>query len=212
MIAAVRSAQPAPLFRVVETALQFSQHSSINPWSLAGSTPGCQAVLMPPAGSRYSGNMTLPLFYDGDAADGSWELAFRFTPDVAGSWPWTLQCAPLKLLPGEPSAGTVTVASTAGADGTGGVVGGRTNPQLYEREDGSRWTPIGYEMDWLWAMGMVRTASMTPSLCCDPSPPSALDRPPFPPEIPARPRWNCERIWPCSHQSPLPARATDLSH
>ena len=46
-------------------------------------------------------------------------------------------------------------------DGHGGVVRGRKNAQQFEREDGSRWTPLGYEIDWLWALGMQDSSATT---------------------------------------------------
>ena len=51
------------------------------------------------------------------------------------------------------SSGRVNVIDGPGA-GRGGVIVRRDDPTRMAREDGSRYTPIGYEMDWLWALGM----------------------------------------------------------
>ena len=85
--------------------------------------------------------------------------SFRFTPDAVGDWGWELVCPVLRLAANQASAGTVVVQSVAHEDGFGGVVAAKRNAQLYERENGSTFTPLGYEMDWLWALGLNSSTS-----------------------------------------------------
>ena len=127
-----------PLFRLVEQKVKFSVRTSENPWALQD----CNADIRPPVGSRYESFLSLAMFFDGRSQNTD-TYAFRFVPDCPGSWNWTLNCSKLVLAPGEPSSGTVEAASSV-HDGRGGVLRATKNPQFLEREDGSRWTPIGF--------------------------------------------------------------------
>jgi hypothetical protein len=178
--AAAAAATPSissELFRSTEVRLAFAA-SHTNPWAITN----CTARVLGPASSRHAA-MVLPLFYDGMATIGTgsstsgpgamppqglpshwspshWSFAFRLTPDVVGTWSWTLACAPLRLA-NESASGsiTVSVAPSGCRPGRGGAVASRLSPQQFEREDGSRWTPLGYEIDWLWALGMNESAT-----------------------------------------------------
>ena len=81
---------------------------------------------------------------------------------MVGKWTWQLACAPLDLAANEPSSGSIDVVAAGG--GRGGAVASAHSPQQFEREDGSRWIPLGYEIDWLWALGMdgVGATSISP--------------------------------------------------
>eukprot|EP01047_Picozoa_sp_COSAG01_P099114 COSAG01_NODE_29188_length_643_cov_0.898897_1_plen_138_part_10 len=130
----------SPLLRVAEVRLQFHAPAA-NPWAITN----CSAHVLGPAASRHAA-MVLPLFYDGTAASngggadssGSREtaalvFAFRFTPDVAGRWTWQLACAPLEVVGGGPSSGSVEV--SAAGSGRGGTRASPRSPQQFERED-----------------------------------------------------------------------------
>ena len=131
-------ANTVPLLRLVEQSLKFSANTNKNPWAVQD----CNAEIRPPLGSRYENLLSVALFFDGRSQNTD-TYAFRFVPDCAGSWNWTLSCPKLTLAPGEPSSGIVEAASSAN-DGRGGVLRASKNPQFLEREDGSRWTPIGF--------------------------------------------------------------------
>jgi hypothetical protein len=160
--AAITVATPisSPLLRVAEVRLQFHAPAA-NPWAITN----CSAHVLGPAASRHAA-MVLPLFYDGTAAsngggaDSSGSqtaalvFAFRFTPDVAGRWIWQLACAPLELVGGGLSSGSVEVSAAGSGSGRGGARASPRSPQQFEREDGGRWIPVGYEIDWLWALGL----------------------------------------------------------
>ena len=163
-VAAAAAAAATPsisseLFRSTEVRLAFAA-SDTNPWAITN----CTARVLGPASSRHAA-MVLPLFFDGAVppsqglpshwSSSHWSFAFRLTPDVVGTWSWTLACAPLQLA-NESASGSITVSAAPSGrrPGRGGAVASRLNPQQFEREDGGRWTPLGYEIDWLWALGM----------------------------------------------------------
>ena len=140
LVTSLHSSPPVPLFRLVEQRLKFCVRQNDNPWVVND----CNAELQPPSGSRYENtNLSLALFFDGRSQEAD-TYAFRFAPDSPGTWHWELNCSKLTLAKGEPKSGTVVAASSA-QNGRGGAVRAKTNPRFFEREDGSRWTPIGYE-------------------------------------------------------------------
>lgn len=53
----------------------------------------------------------------------------------------------------------------------------------YEREDGSSFTSLGYEMDWLWALGLNSSseAAAAAAAALPLQPPSEPQAPPLPP-------------------------------
>jgi len=145
VVLAASSSTVYPLHRVAQVALEFSA-AAANPWAVTD----CSANVRGPTSSRHAA-MTLPLFFDGTEGD-NLVFAFRLTPDIVGTWAWQLDCTTLTLAAGESPSGSIQV--TAAGGGRGGAVASPRSPQQFEREDGSRWTPVGYEIDWLWALGM----------------------------------------------------------
>lgn len=163
LVGVVAAAATSPAFRVAEVRLAFNAGPS-NPWAVVN----CSAHVRGPAAatthqqpSRHA-DMVVPLFFDGNDATGRLQFAFRLAPDVVGTWTWQLACPPLELAANEPPSGTIGVVAAGG--GRGGAVASPHSPQQFEREDGSRWTPLGYEIDWLWALGMEGggTTSISP--------------------------------------------------
>ena len=118
--------QPSvPLFRVVERRFQFAESSdaagggTFNAWAVVG----CEATVAPPAHSRH-GNMSIALFFDGDVSgapasastkpsSNARAFAFRFVPDVAGYWRWSLHCPQLTLVTGQDTYGVVEAVRVA---------------------------------------------------------------------------------------------------
>jgi hypothetical protein len=72
---------------------------------------------------------------------------FRFSPDVVGTWKWATHCPEDAGL--DAKSGSVEVVESANQ---GGVVVHPKHPQQYIREDGSPYTLIGLETDWVWAL------------------------------------------------------------
>jgi hypothetical protein len=90
-------------------------------------------------------NMNVSFFYDGNST-----YAFRFTPDAVGTWDWSTTCPPSPSI--DAKKGSVSCADSGSH--TGGIIADPQNPQHFVHEDGSRYLLVGYEVDWLWALGL----------------------------------------------------------
>src|ERR1035438_407308 len=87
--------------------------------------------------------MVLPGFYDGN---GTWKV--RFSPTREGKW----QLATRSSVP-ELAGRHVQLVCTPNVQRVhGGVRGDPEHPRHFVCEDGTRFFPMGYECDWLWAL------------------------------------------------------------
>ena len=89
-------------------------------------------------------SFTLPGFYDGDS---TWKV--RVSPTALGEWTLITRCA-------DPNLDAQRATFTCTANPNPAVHGGlRVDPDHHSQflyEDGSRYFPMGYECDWLWAL------------------------------------------------------------
>ncbi len=95
--------------------------------------------------------LTIPGFYDGA---NTWKI--RFSPTVVGSW--NLKTASnVADLNGKTAALTciANVPSNHGA-----IKVDASHPHTFVFEDGTRWFPMGYEADWLWALDLANATSL----------------------------------------------------
>ena len=91
--------------------------------------------------------LRIPGFYDGD---GVWKI--RFSPPRVGSW--SLRTAsPHAALNGQVEAGIRCTPNT-NPNIHGGLRVDPADPYHFVWEDGARYFLMGYECDWLWAIGM----------------------------------------------------------
>jgi hypothetical protein len=87
--------------------------------------------------------MVLPGFHDGD---GTWKV--RFSPTREGKWQLVTRSSVPEL-----DGRRVQFVCAPGASGVhGGVRVDPQHPRHFVCEDGTRFFPIGYECDWLWAL------------------------------------------------------------
>eukprot|EP01006_Ploeotia_vitrea_P003302 TRINITY_DN112397_c0_g1_i1.p1 TRINITY_DN112397_c0_g1~~TRINITY_DN112397_c0_g1_i1.p1 ORF type:complete len:525 (-),score=10.41 TRINITY_DN112397_c0_g1_i1:174-1748(-) len=97
-----------------------------------------------PQGSRHP-HMVFPCFYNGG---NTW--VFRFEPDTIGTWYWNITSPDVSSL--NHRSGSVTV--TKGGNSHGGIIRNPKHPQSFIYEDGTPYFLMGYECDWLWALGL----------------------------------------------------------
>jgi len=97
-----------------------------------------------------------PGFYDGDA---TWKI--RFAPNREGEWVITTRSDVLEL-----DRQQVRVTCVANRSGTahGGLLVDPQNPHHFIYEDGTKFFPVGYEANWLFAMDMDATVPTLPKL------------------------------------------------
>jgi hypothetical protein len=87
--------------------------------------------------------LTIPGFYDGN---GTWKI--RVSPTAEGKWQLVTH-SPVPALDGQR---VEFVCVPNGAQGHGGVRVDARHPRHFVCEDGTRFFPLGYECDWLWAL------------------------------------------------------------
>ncbi len=103
----------------------------------------CAVRLRGPPSSRYP-DANVSAYFDGGSTWG-----FRFTPDALGQWRWSSDC------PDEPGLdGQSGVVSCIESQLHGSVLRDPERPSRFVREDGSQYFLLGYEVDWLWALGL----------------------------------------------------------
>lgn len=95
--------------------------------------------------------MVLTAFFDGGR---TWR--WRLSPDVPGAWVWESHCPGDSGLDGR--SGTVMVSSDAGGR-HGAVLVDPVHPQHFVYEDRAPYMLVGYEADWLWALGLEPAAA-----------------------------------------------------
>lgn len=100
--------------------------------------------------------MTLPGFYDGE---NSWKV--RFAPTKEGEWTLTTHSDVLEL---DNQQIKLECISNKNNKVHGGLVVDPANPHHFIYEDGTKFFPIGYEANWLFAMDMDATNQTLPTL------------------------------------------------
>lgn len=95
-----------------------------------------------PDGSRRN----LPGFYDGS---GQWKI--RLAPDRPGSWTLVTHSHEPEL---DGRTSSLTCVARPNLQAHGGLRVDPEHPHHFIFEDGTRWFPLGYECDWLWALDM----------------------------------------------------------
>lgn len=93
----------------------------------------------------------IPGFYDGGA---QWKI--RFSPTIEGSWTLTTH----SNLPGLDQKRTSLVCIHQSPGAHGAIKVDPEHRHHFVFEDGTRWWPMGYECDWLWALDQT-SASLT---------------------------------------------------
>lgn len=106
----------------------------------------CTVAVLGPSGSRKP-NRNLTMFYDGGH-----DFSFRLAPDAVGEWTWTTHCEHGYGLDGKH--GVVKSTRANGAQ-LGGLIIDPEAPTQLIYESGSRYTLVGLEVDWLWAIGLL---------------------------------------------------------
>jgi len=101
-------------------------------------------------------SLTLPGFYNGDD---TWII--RFSPTRLGEWNITTHSEVLSL-----DQQQVRIECIKNEDETvrGGLMVDPENPRHFIYEDGTRWFPMGYEANWLFAMDMDAPGNTLPTL------------------------------------------------
>ena len=105
-----------------------------NPFQLSFS-----AEVLGPKGISFS----VPGFYDGD---GTWKV--RVSPTAEGAWTLMTQSAVAAL---DKQHRSFECVSSSSANVHGALRVDAEHPHQFIYEDGSRFFPMGYECDWLWA-------------------------------------------------------------
>jgi hypothetical protein len=88
--------------------------------------------------------LTLPGFFDGNNT-----YKIRFSPTKEGAWVITTHSELADL---DNQKRQVLCVKNTKANNHGGLQIDASNPHHFINEDGSRWFPVGYEANWLWAL------------------------------------------------------------
>lgn len=99
---------------------------------------------------------TLPGFYDGDD---TWKT--RFSPTKEGEWNITTRSEVIEL---DNQQMNLLCIKNENEYVHGGILVDPENPRHFIYEDGTRWFPMGYEANWLFAMDMDRKDKTLPTL------------------------------------------------
>src|SRR5947209_7253853 len=102
-----------------------------------------RAEFQGPSGLRLS----VPGFYDGD---GVWKI--RFSPTVPGPWSFRTESGVPELNGRTQS--DIQCEPNRTANIHGGLLVDPLHPAHFIYQDGSRYFLMGYEADWLWAVGL----------------------------------------------------------
>lgn len=100
--------------------------------------------------------MTLPGFYDGN---NTWKI--RFAPPKEGEWTITTHSDVLEL---DNKQMKLECIPNANKNVHGALIVDPKNPYHYTYEDGTRFFPVGYEVNWLFAMDMNAKYNSLPTL------------------------------------------------
>lgn len=109
-------------------------------------TVSFSAEVKDPEGKSFS----LPGFFDGGDI---WKI--RVSPTVAGEWSLVTHSS-VPALDGQRAQFVCTPNSSPNAHG--GVMVDQQHPFHFVHEDGTRYFPLGYECDWLWALDATNPA------------------------------------------------------
>lgn len=99
---------------------------------------------------------TLPGFYDGND---TWKI--RFSPTKEGEWNISTRSEVLEL---DNKQVKLICIKNENENIHGGILVDPLNPQHFIFEDGSRWFPLGYEANWLFAMDMDSKDKSLPTI------------------------------------------------
>ena len=99
---------------------------------------------------------TLPGFYDGDD---TWKI--RFSPTREGEWNITTRSEAIEL---DNQQMKLLCIKNENENVHGGLVVDPENPRHFIYEDGTRWFPMGYEANWLFALDMDVNDNSLPTL------------------------------------------------
>jgi hypothetical protein len=102
---------------------------------------------------------TVPGFYDGD---GTWKV--RFCPDSPGTWRYRSESVDPAL---HEISGEVTCAPNVNPRVHGALRVDARHPQHFLYEDGARPFVLGYEANWLWALGFLEDGPAQLDRFCD---------------------------------------------
>lgn len=101
-------------------------------------------------------SFTLPGFYDGNY---TWKI--RFSPTKEGIWNITTHSEVIDL---DKQQTKLECIKNENEDVHGGLLIETENPYHFVYEDGTRWFPMGYEANWLFAMDMDKQDTTLPTL------------------------------------------------
>lgn len=90
-------------------------------------------------------SISVPGFYDGD---GIWKV--RFSPLSTGLWKYTISSPHILI---EQPYGYIQCIENENVNIHGGLEINPENPYHFEYEDGTKYFLLGYECNWLWALG-----------------------------------------------------------